>query len=429
MNFRNLTGLVLSTTLLIALTSCSRGDDKRSITPNEILANAKSTQSQKAEQLAKAAEQLLSMQGFAYADEVADLALQTDSSNVRAQFVKAILGPIMVQEGMAQRLKPLAAKEAKTNEKYNEALTELETKMPNSTLKTFAKNGAEDIRDEKDVQNYLDKLADSFKALREFAKKNKNAELTVMTTDMFKDSIAERYDKDCGVTKSGDEYKFRCSLPVDALEVKMNRADFETIQMAAAGLELYASVGNSYNLTGAADKAVSLKDQSKIDAKAVIEDMLKNKEFATLRTGNGLARIKNMGHEAVAGLRWIAQNQKTLCPQGEGNAQNRPGMLFFRGLCDQRTEAESLKGLAETEEGLNGKTYEVNIRNNKNNIYKTHTRLAALSTSPIADLRSIVPTSYDKCGHALTIANQSLSGLIATQDANNILAHLADCNK
>jgi len=38
--------------------------------------------------------------GFAYASDVADLSLQTDSSNVRAQFVKAALAPILVHKGI-----------------------------------------------------------------------------------------------------------------------------------------------------------------------------------------------------------------------------------------------------------------------------------------------------------------------------------------
>lgn len=430
MNLRSLVGFALCATLLTSLSSCSKGDSKRSIDTDLIRGDAKSTTSQKAEQLAKAAEQLLSVQGFAYADEVADLALQVDSSNVRAQFIKAVLAPIIVHEGMAQRLKPLAAKDAETNEKYNQARAELDAKVPNSTLKEFAKNGAEDIKDEKDIQNYLDAVADSFKALRNFAKKNKNAELTVMTADIFKDVMADRYNKTCDVTKKGSEYKLNCPVPVEALEVKLNRADFEALQMAAAGYELTVSLYNSYNLTGSVEKALSLKGQTDIDAKAVIEDLLKNNEFATLRAGNGLARIKDMGNEAITGLRWIAQNQKTLCAAGEVNAKNRPGMLFFKGLCDGRTEAESLKGLAETEEGLNtNKTFKTNVANKKGKLYTTYARTSALTNSPVADLRSIVPTSYDKCGNALTIQDQSVSGLIATQDANTILAHLADCNK
>jgi len=161
--------------------------------------------------------------------------------------------------------------------------------------------------------------------------------------------------------------------------------------------------------------------------KAVIQSMLTNPEFATLRAGNGLARMKEMGHEAITGLRWIAQNQNTLCSRGYTHPKNRVGMLVNKGLCNERTEAESLKGLAQVEDALKGKTDQLQVRNNSGQIYTASVRTVALSTSPMADLRSLVPTSYDQCGNALTIADQTVSGLLATQDANNILAHLADC--
>jgi hypothetical protein len=430
MNFRHLTGLAVSATLLMTLTSCNKKNNSRDINVKDIQANTKTTSSQKAEELAKASEQLMTFQGFAYADDVAHLALQLDSSNVRAQFVKAMLGPIMVNEGLAQRVKPLAAQDPESLEGYNKSMDNLDQKTPNSTYKSFLKNGAEDIRDEKDVQKHLDALADSFKALRDFAKNNKNAELTVMTTDSMFKAMQQRYGSACQIVQTEPGLYKAVNCPDQtALEVKLNRADFEALQMGAAGMELYVSLANSYKLTGTLEKALSLKGQNEIDAKAVIESMLENKEFATLRAGNGFVRMLEMGHEAVTGLRWIAQNQKTLCSMGKSNPKNRIGMLFNEGLCDQRTEAESLKGLAEAEEGLNGKASQATAMNKYGQIYKFNTRAVALTNSPIKDLRSILPTSFDKCGNALTVADPSLSGLITTQDANNILAHLADCDQ
>lgn len=430
MKFRQLTGFVLTTAVIVTLSSCSKkNDDSKEIDATKIYANQNLTSSQKAEKLAKTAEQLISVQGFTYADEVADLALQLDSSNVRAQFVKAMLAPIMVHEGIANRVKPLVSRDAEAEQNYNKAMAELEVKVPNSTYKDFLKNGTADIKDEADVQNYIDAMADSFKAIRQFAKNNKNAELTVMTSDgMFK-AMLDRHAQSCETKKVSDyQYKTTCPDATHALEVKLNRADFEALQMAASGYELAYSLYNSYNLTGSIDKLLSLKGQTDVDGKAVVDDLLKNKTFATLRAGNGFSRLKEMGRDAISGMRWVIQNQSTLCALGKNNPKNRPGMLFTEGLCSSDAVATH-KSLAQAEEGLNGKIYTTQIRLRDNSTYNLDTKPAALLDSPIADLRSVAPTAYDKCGNVVSITDATVSGILVNADANTILTKQSECSK
>jgi hypothetical protein len=428
MNFSRLTGLAICASLLMSLASCSSNSDSKDIDAMKIKTNSNLSPSQKAEQLAKAAEQLMTYQGFAYANDVADMALQQDSANVRAQFVKAILGPIMVNEGIAKRVKPMASKDVDALANYNKAMADLENKTPNSTYKSFLKNGDEDIRDEKDVQNYIDSLADSFKAIRQFAKNNKNSELTVMSSDSMYQAMQIRYEKSCDITLvSPGKYTANCPT-VTALEVKLNRADFEALQMAASGYEIAVSLYNSYNLTGALDKALSLKGQKTIDSKAVIESLLQNKEFATLRAGNGMSRLKNMGNDAISGMRWVIQNQSTLCALGKNNSKNRIGMLFNEGLCAEN-KAETQKSLAQAEEVLSGKTYQASISIRGGSAYETTVKPSALLDSPIADLRTVAPISYDKCGNVTSIQDVTLSGLLVNGDANTILTQQSNCTK
>ncbi len=435
MRLNHLTKLVLSMAALVLLSSCGEKNDKRRrIDAADVQSNKNLTSSQKAEDLAKAAEQLISVQGFAYADQVADLALQQDSSNVRAQFVKVILRPIMVNEGIAKRIKPLTSLDSEAATNYNQAMIDLEEKVPNSTFKTFVRNGIEDIKTEDDIQNYIDSMADSFKAIRLFAKNNKKSELTVMTTDGMIQAMINRHGQLCETTEvSNYVYETNCPSTVNALEVKLNRADFEGLQALAAGFELYFSIYNSYNLDGAIEKALSVKGQENVDGQALINALLENKKFATLRKGNGFSRIKEMGVDAISGARWTIQNQKTLCSMGESSGKNRPGMLFNEGLCADRSAAEIEKGLTETEEALNGKTSALTVTIERHDSateqYTIMTKPVALIDSPIADLRAITPSAYDKCGNALAIHDPSLSGLLVNKDANVILAKAANCDK
>ena len=431
MLYRQLTGFVLSAAVLVTLSSCTKSTtDTKDIDAEKIRVNALLSSSQKAEQLAKTAEQLISVQGFAYANEVADLALQIDSSNVRAQFVKALLGPIMVNEGIYVRVKPLVSKDLETEENYNKAIADLNNKVPNSTIKSFATNGSSDINDESDIQNYIDAMADSFKTIRQFAKNNKNAELTVMTSDgMFK-AMQDRYTKSCEVTKVSDyNYTTTCPNAVHSLEVKLNRADFEALQISASGYELAFALYNSYNLTGSVDKLLSLKGRSDVDGKSVIEELLQNKQFATLRSGNGFSKIKEMGSDAISGMRWVIQNQSALCKFGKNKGTNRVGSLFNEGLC-VNDSADMQKSLTSAEEMLSGKIYETDIKlTSSYQVHKTTVKPLALLDSPIADLRTVAPSAYDKCGNVVAIQDPTLSGILVNGDANIILTKQSGCTK
>lgn len=434
-------------TLVATLSSCnSATNDKNSniIDASSIAADATLTQEQKSEKLAKAAEQLLTAQGFAYANEIADLSLQMDASNTRAQFVKAVLAPIMAHKGIYKRVKPLADLDAEASVKYAEELAKFEETTPNSTIKEFLLDGQADIKNETDIQNYLDTMSDSFKAIREFAKNNKNTELTFMASDSLFQAMSNRYEKSCEVNHLGNyKYELNCPDVKNLMEIRFNRADFEAIQHVAAGYELYFSLANSYNLTGSVDKALALKGTEE-DAQKVIEDLLKNKDFATLREGNGFKKVKSMGLDAIAGARWVMKNQNTLCPMGKEHPRNRVGMLLNNGLCAEKSNAaEDSKNLSLASDVLMGKVIENAILGGSQSYefidgrwelvvkegYKTSLKPVAIFESPISDLRNVLPQTYDKCGNVTSIKDSTLAGVFVKGDFNTYLSKSAECKK
>jgi len=412
---------------MLSLAACTDGNKKSevsTINAASIVSNASLTKEQKADKLAKAAEQLLTAQGFAFADEVADLSLQADSTNLRAQFVKVILGPIMVQKGIYKRVKPLADLDQNASDQYAKEIAIFDNQVPNSTVKEFLFDGQEDIKNESDIQNYFDALSDSFKAIREFSKSNKNSELKVMTSDAFYQNMLSRHADSCDVRRVGYyEYETNCPDVREMLEVSLNRADFEALQHMAAGLELYFSMINSYNLSGSIDKAISSKGQEE-DSRKILEDLLKNKDFATIRVGNGFQKLKSMGLDYIAAARWVMQMQNKLCPLGESNPKNRIGMLLNNGICTNKANAvEESVNLSKVLDVLNGKILE-NVEFDReesweyNSItntwvdtskpgYFTNVKPMAIFDSPVTDLRSLAPTSYDKCGQVTAIKCKS----------------------
>jgi hypothetical protein len=452
MNIKNVLKSVISATLLATLASCSNGANKSGLTSIDALSiasDATLTKEQKAEKLAKASEQLLTAQGFAYASDVADLSLQTDSANIRAQFIKAILAPIMAHKGIYKRVKPLSDLDVKATEEYAKSLAKFEEETPNSTVKEFLLDGQADIKTESDIQAYLDSISDSFKAIREFAKNNKNSELTFTASDSLYQAMMNRSQKACEVRQTGNyQYETNCPDIKNVMEIGLNRADFEAIQQMASGNELYFALVNSYNLTGAIDKALSSQGKTE-DTQKVIEDLLKNKEFATLRGGNGFQKVKSMGLDAIAGARWIMKNKNTLCPMGATHPKNRVGMLLNNGLCVEKSNAaEDSKSLSLASDVLMGKVMEnVEIGRQEswkyvgtawpNGEYKkivkegyiTSVKPVAIFESPIADLRNILPQTYDKCGKATSFKDSSLAGVFVKNDLNALLLKTAECDK
>lgn len=426
---------ILCAAVVVSLSSCSDGLNKNSLNNKHIIdagsiaANATLSKADKAEKLAKASEQLLTGQGFSYASDVADLALETDATNVRAQFVKAIIGPIMAYKGIYRRVKPLADLDKQSSAKYAQAIAKFEAEVPNSTIKEFLLDGPEDIKNESDIQNYLDSVADSFKAIRVFSKVNMSSELTFMASDTLFAAMQKRYSEACKIRELGKHsYEMDCPSSKNFMEIKMNRADFIAIQHIAAGFELYYSLVNSYNLTGSIEKALNSQGQRQ-NAKNILEDLLQNKEFATIREGNGFRKVKEMGLDAIAGMRWVMQNQNSLCPMGKISAQNRAGMLISQGLCSDKSAApeQISKNIAQAQDLLSGKIFD-NVAIHKKQIngttveeYKTTIKPIALFETPVADLRTLMPTALDKCGNVTAIQDNTVSGLFINGDYNKIL--------
>lgn len=426
--------ILLGSFVLMNLAGCSNSKSESAKTPTtkidtkQILANKNLADSEKSEQLAKAAEQLLTVQGFAFASDVADLALQQDPNNLRAKFVKAILAPIMSQKGILARIAPLAEKDEELKAQYDEMMVNLENQFPNSTLKSFLLEGTPDIDSEKGIQDYLDSMANGFRALRLFAKQNKNSSLTVMTSDLFFAAMKKRFEESCIVIEPyPGEYEYQCPSPVNMLEVQFSRADFEGVQQIAAAYELYLSLYNSYNLDGSIQVALDHKDQpSHPAAQEIIQELLQNRTFATLREGTGLKRLKEMGLDAITGMRWVIRNQNSLCPLGKENPRNRLGFLFNHGLCVQ-DPSNATRQLKHFEDVVSGKLIKATFVGRGGDRYDTVMKPAAWVDAPINDLRMLTPLKFNECEELTEVSEGTAGGIFPRADVNSVIKLRNNC--
>lgn len=429
-----LSGMIVAALTLSACTGKfgrDRGNfTKITVNSSEILNDSSLSPKDKAENLALAAEQLVTGQSFMYADEVASAALSVDSGNKRAQLIKALVAPSMTLKGVLERVKPIAYRNERSRQEYDKTLAGL-SKMPNSALKSFLFTGQPDIKNEKDAQKFIGQIQGAFEGLRQWFKDNKNVEMTLHLPAEFTEQAVRDQGQKCAAEQvSKGVFEVECDFS-RALEVNINQADIEVAQQIMAGYVIYLSLYNSYDLSGVIATSDKFSSQPDVKGKIVFEELLKNKDYGVVRDEAALKNILSMGIDAIAGLRWAQKLQKQLCPSGQGVDSNRPGFLVASGICvDQdskpledstdpqyRTFGDVMKAV---ELVLRGGVISATFNGALGSI-TTDIKPSAIFANPIKDVRNLMPLTYDKCENVVGTADNTLGGIFVRGNANSVL--------
>lgn len=427
-NFRK--SLVVFSTIA-ALVGCTANNGKKSnvksgvITLNStsIMNDSSLSSVEKAEKLALAGEQLVSLTGFMYADVVLDQALRYDPNNKRAQFYKAFLATPMALRGIMARIKPLATSTPDHRRQYEQSLKSI----PNSGLKTFLLDGQPDIKTEKDIQGFFDQIYTVQDNYRNFLKNNKSLELTLNMPEWGIDHSYNKASESCLAEQISEyEYVVRdCDL-THIFEVKINRADIETLQQIAAGMQIYLATFVSYDATGAISADRKFKNK-KVSNREIYKELAKNSDFGKLRNAQALQKITTLGSDLVAGLRYAVEIQNELCPNGEEQVGVREGHLFENSFCihNENEDGTTLEDTLKVVEAvLAGQSLQITYGSNKEN--KTEIKPAAILQNPIADLKALRPV-YNNCDKIQAVSDDTLGGLFPHNDANEVLSAEATC--
>jgi hypothetical protein len=391
------------------------------------IVNSNATPADKAEQLARQSEVLLTAQGFLQASTLVDLALQNDPNNLRAKFIKVMMGPVLAVKGMNIRVRPLAEKDPKVLKEYENDIEKTKAEMPDSSFKDFLFDGQPDIHDEAELQAQFDNIAQAFENIRVFVKSIKaTTELTVKANTLLVPDLNQRYAMACEIKETKNlEYELICPPSENRYNVTLNQADFANLRDLAAAYEMSFALYNSYDLSGAIEVAKSKKSR-KVPAQEFVNDLLKKSNFGHLRPTSKIQNMKEWGLDYVAGWQWIVDHQDTLCPRGQNSGKNRPGMWLNEGICygsylqpyidslqtiltKENQDLESTKG---------GKTY------------ATKFNPMRLFDNPVADLRALGPFTIDKCNQLVKIGEPTMAGVFPAGDANSVLPlRMEKCRK
>lgn len=369
------------------------------------------TSSMSSADLTESAEQLITPTQFMAADKVLDMALEKDPSNFKALFYKQFLKSFMVNKGILARVKPLVAKYGNIKE-YEKSINGL----PDTPASRFLLDGKEDISKVKDVQSYISDYQLALNDFRKFLIENQDKQLTIEISstyleNLFKDSDAYECTQ---ISPSQYECDFR-----NITKRKLSTPDFMAIRQSLAGMIFFLNFYSAYSFEGIEIlNTLGIKEGATPEQViAIVEEKLP--EFGKLRSQNLLKETMNLGSDLVSAGRWAIQYQNQLCPKGMEVAHQRRGFLFHKGLCVKNSD-EALRNLAMLEQVMSS-TIKVKL---DTNLPEVELDYMAWFKNPIQDLLAVAPKSFNSCGQATSLKDNTLGGLFVNGDADKLLAKI-----
>ncbi len=407
--------------MVLVIVSCEKKTDDNyeriSISSASLLADSQLSPAEKSEGLAKQAETLLTAQGFLEAKEVVQLSLKQDSSNLRAQFINALLGPLMLQQGFFTRYMSVAKRDPLLLNEYLE-LIKGRLQLPESALKKFLTDGVPVFSNEEQVQKHIDLVYEAFDRLRIFSKEIKDNELSIKSNLDLTPDLIRRYAQACEiVTTAKFEYELKCPPSEKRYDVNLNRADFESIEYISACYQVYFALLNGYDLSSSVATKGSYRKKVNPPAADILRDLLKDSKFGKLRSTHHLAKVKELGLEMITGMRWAMARQSSLCPIGEANPKNRFGMLINYGICLPPVMEPFL---AEFEKSFLGQPLDF-VSSKEGKTHTTKIVHLAVLDNPYFDLRTLMPVKFDACGAIQSVADPKINGTYPNGDANIVI--------
>ena len=421
-SYRTFLSMVVAAACIAGLSSC--GPERapqltRTTVSASAIENSDLSRQDKAEKFAKTAELLLSADGFLQASELTAAALKHDPTNFRANFIHLAIEPIKIQRGLVIRVTPLAQKNRTLANKHKVRLADIQA-QPDSAYKTFLLDGKPDIETEAQLQLLADQIAKALDNFRVFLLNMKPTEITMKANSFLIPDLIERYVATCSIKEGGPmEYELICPPSENRNEVTLNQADFMTIKAIASFYEAYASVASAYDLTGVTEASGPVLGRIGLaGVQKMSEQLLANRpgyeNFGRLRYAAGLQNIRTMGIDILLGVHWVMSHQADLCPMGQENTHNRPGMFLNKGMC---LGAEYGEIIEMVESAFSGPV-DSKIQEQSANPFHTKLVLMAPLDHPITNLRLLGPVKFDRCGQLQQTVDKTLAGIFPHGDAN-----------
>jgi len=377
----------------------------------------------RAEKLISSAEELLTPVGFMLADQLVDAALKNDPSNRKAQFYKALLGPMMKTRGMLSRLGPLRAVFAQFYLKYGRVGGELGNFLRDPT-------GGNLITNEAELQAFLAEVLDEQTKLADFIARNKTfiARIAVSHVHNY-----DRLIQECSVHKiSNNTYRITPCPHMLQLPLKVNRGDWEALYQMANGARMALAASLSYDAEGSLE--FNRRRAEFKTAKARNEFLSQQPKLGKLKADHQLDTVKSRALDTYTGMKWVLGLQGQLC-----NEENPRSEHLFRTICIKKPVAVGPADVAAgpaldlLRMGISArggkvravKPFEGGISGRPMN--EVHMDVMALFKFPLADLRTLLPRAYDNCGSPTALQDPTFGGTFPSANAEEFLLSSSFC--
>ncbi len=413
---------ILSVVVITTLTffSCQKNTSRNVEDKNNDKTTVVVNQNMQANELADAAEQLLSPVTFMLSYKTALMALEKDPSNLKAQFYSKLLKRFEVFRGYYNMILPLAP-----NEKVKAGLVQSFNNMPESPIKRFyGDKPFMLVNSAVDVQTLLDSYYAAINEFRVFLKDNQNSEMVInLNPFVFSNAIKENLQNSCVYAEQGSQFSVICDSSEVAIK-KMNIADFIALrQMVSA--ELIYSIANSYSLNGLDQfRDPQLSEQfSNLSTEQKVKKLFSNSEFGKLREQNSMKIIKQIGSDLGSAVKWAMKYQNQLCPNPDQLLTvQRKGYLFTGGFCISKENQSSTEQLLETfDQALAGEVTTVDLEIADGSKKSFNVNMFAFFEKPAPNLRIVAPLKYNECGKVSEINDKTFYGTFIDANADLLL--------
>ncbi len=376
----------------------------------------------RAEKLVVSAEELITPIGFMLADQLLDMALKNDPDNRKAQFYKALVGPIMKYRGLLSRLTPLRPSFISVFEKLSSA---------GGALGEFLRdrNGGPAFTNENDLQKFLGEIQKEQKKLADFIAKNK--------TFITRLSVSHVYDfdkmiRECSVHKiSANTYRLTPCTHMQQLQLRVNRGDWEVMFQLANSARMGAATLLSYNLEGSL--AYYAKHKEFKTTKSQVEYLAQAPRFGKILADHQMELVKDRSIDTYTGMKWLLNTQPQLCSVDSPRNEH-----LFKRICLNKAVsigpvqvgmAQGIDLMRMSIGGNGGKVKALVPRPgfSGNDVSEINMDLLALYKFPVDDLRTLVPKTFDGCGNATSLNDPTFGGTFPAGNADELLLKRKDC--
>jgi len=355
--------------------------------------------------------------GFTHAHRLFNDALKLDPNNNKALFYSALTGIAMSYEGIGNRGKSLFDDPADYNN-YVKHLTE-EVKYPEFVDFIVGKKTQSKFNNYQDIKRFVqNEMVDSFEQASERLNKI-DGDVNIILTQLKTRAVTVEYD--CETFGEAESAYTTCEMKeeldgsVEALPAQTVTIDKNDAQILAGGIKGYSAVFKMYTAYGIKGQK-HLTNEIKVK-EAELGRSLTDKEtnrivsnypdYLVLENDNRMGEIV----EDLEGIVEMGMDLETLNNEFCDNELRENNLI--KTICfsetareDMQSALDQLSGPKEVLMGLDAEANEVNIL----------VDLPAFLRNPVADLKTLIPGTYDADGNSEMTEEPNLNGLFPNKD-------------